>query len=111
MAFGPAARPKGSMLVDFVATLARLLSRGGNRIGAILYDNRLQGMIPPRSGRNQVLRLIRQVLRKRETPAGATTDRRSAEWRLHRSGASRYLKGPSGAPPTRPPHSSPSRGS
>lgn len=74
MAFGPAARPKGRMLVDFVATMARLLTRGGNRIGAILYNNRLQGTIPPRSGRNQVLRLIRDLLREREAPAGASTD-------------------------------------
>lgn len=74
MAFGPAARPKGRMLVDSVATLARLLSRGGNRIGAILYDNRLHGTIPPRTGRNQVLRLIRQLLQEREAPAATTTD-------------------------------------
>ncbi|MDX1688431.1 MAG: DUF58 domain-containing protein [Candidatus Promineifilaceae bacterium] len=74
MAFGPAARPKGRMLIDFVATLARLLTRGGNRIGAILYNNRLQSTIPPRSGRNQVLRLIRDMLREREAPAGASTD-------------------------------------
>jgi len=74
MAFGPAARPKGQILVDFVATMARLLSRGGNRVGAILYDNRLQGTIPPRGGRNQVLRLIRHLLQERATPAGATTD-------------------------------------
>lgn len=74
MAFGPAARPKERMLVDFVATMARLLTRGGNRIGAILYDNRLQGTIPPHGGRHQVLRLIRELLREREAPAGATTD-------------------------------------
>ncbi len=74
MAFGPAERPKGRMLIDFVATLARLLTRGGNRIGAILYNNRLQSTIPPRSGRNQVLRLIRDMLRERDVPAGASTD-------------------------------------
>ena len=76
MAFGPAARPKERMLVEFVATMARLLTRGGNRIGAILYNNRLQGTLPPRGGRNQVLRLIRDLLREREAPAGASTDLR-----------------------------------
>ena len=74
MGFGPAARPKELVLTDFVATLARLLTRGGNRIGAILYNNRLERTIPPRSGRNQVLRLMRDLLRKRVAPAGATTD-------------------------------------
>jgi len=74
MGFGPATRPKEMVLVDFVATLARLLIRNGNRIGAILYNNRLEGTIAPRSGRNQVLRLIRDLDKKREAPAGATTD-------------------------------------
>ena len=35
--------------------LARLLTRGGNRVGAILFDNEIEKMLPPRSGRNQVL--------------------------------------------------------
>jgi len=74
MEFGPLERPKELVLVDFVATLARLLTRSGNRIGAILYNNRLERTIPPRSGRNQVLRLMRELLRKGAAPAGTTTD-------------------------------------
>ena len=38
MGFGPAERPKELVLTDFVVTLARLLTRSGNRIGAILYN-------------------------------------------------------------------------
>lgn len=74
MGFGPAARSKERVLIDFVATLARLLTRSGNRVGAILYNNRLQRTIPPRNGRNQVLRLMRDLLRERPPPTGATTD-------------------------------------
>ena len=74
MGFGPAARPKELVLTDFVATLARLLTRSGNLIGAILYNNRLERTIPPRSGRNQVLRLMRDLLRERPAPAGVSTD-------------------------------------
>jgi uncharacterized protein (DUF58 family) len=74
MGFGPLERPKELVLVDFVATLARLLTRSGNRIGAILYNNRLERTIPPRSGRNQVLRLMRDLLRKGAAPAATTTD-------------------------------------
>lgn len=74
MGFGPAERPKELVLTDFVATLARLLTRSGNRIGAILYNNRLEKTIPARSGRNQVLRLMRDLLRERRNPLGATTD-------------------------------------
>jgi uncharacterized protein (DUF58 family) len=74
MSFGPLQRPKERVLVEFVATLARLLTRGGNRIGAILYNNRLEATIPPRSGRNQVLRLMRDLLQQGPAPMGRTTD-------------------------------------
>ncbi len=74
MGFGPSERPKQRVLTDFVATLARLLTRSGNRVGAILYNNRVEGTIPPRSSRNQVLRLIRELLIEPETRIGATTD-------------------------------------
>jgi len=74
MGFGPAGRAKQQVLIDFVATLARLLTRSGNRVGAILYNNRQIRTIPPRTGRNQVLRLIRELLREAEAPTGPTTD-------------------------------------
>lgn len=74
MGFGPVTRPKEQVLTEFVATLARLLIRSGNRIGAILYNNQLERTIPPRSGRNQVLRLMRDLLRERENPPGVSTD-------------------------------------
>jgi uncharacterized protein (DUF58 family) len=74
MGFGPAERPKLMVLIDFVATLARLLTRNGNRVGAILYNNQIDQTIPPRSGRNQVLRLIHDLLKETEAPTGKTTD-------------------------------------
>ncbi len=74
MGFGPVTRPKELVLTEFVGTLARLLIRSGNRIGAILYNNQLERTIPPRSGRNQVLRLMRDLLQERNIPLGATTD-------------------------------------
>lgn len=72
MRFGPVERPKERILIDFVATLARLLTRKGNRVGAILYNNSAARTIPPRSGRNQVLRLIRDLLRETEQSTGTT---------------------------------------
>lgn len=74
MGFGPLERPKQLVLTDFVGTLARLLTRSGNRVGAILYNNQLERTIPPRGNRNQVLRLIRELLKKTESPAGKSTD-------------------------------------
>ena len=74
MGFGPADRPKESVLIDLVTTLARLLTRNGNRVGAILYNNQIGRTIPPRGGRNQVLRLTHELLREVDAPARQTTD-------------------------------------
>lgn len=63
MTFGPVDSAKQSILIDYVATLARLLTRGGNRVGAILYDKGIAATIPPGTGRNQVLWITRELLR------------------------------------------------
>ena len=55
-------RVKRTVLIDFVATLARLLTRRGNRVGAIFYGAEPGRTIPARGGRDQVLRLIDDLL-------------------------------------------------
>jgi uncharacterized protein (DUF58 family) len=74
MGFGPEQRSKQLVLTDFVATMARLLTRNGNRVGAILFNNQIDQIIPPHSGRNQVLRMIRDLLKQTEHHPGTTTD-------------------------------------
>ena len=74
MAFGAEERRKESVMVDLVGLLARLLTRNGNRVGAILYDNNDEYAIPPRGGRHQVLRLINDIHRQQSSPGGAMTD-------------------------------------
>lgn len=74
MGFGPAARPKQLVLAEYVATLARLLVRSGNRVGAILYNSQVEQTIPPRGSRNQVLRLMRAILRQPGEASGHATD-------------------------------------
>ena len=61
------------MLTELATALARLLSRGGNLVGAILYNNSVERTIPPRTGRNHVLHLTRELLRPPE-PTGTSTD-------------------------------------
>ena len=60
--FGTVQNLKRTMLIDFVTTLARLLTRHGNRVGAIFYDSRIERTIPARGSRNQVLLLIHDLL-------------------------------------------------
>jgi uncharacterized protein (DUF58 family) len=67
-------RLKRSVLVDFVTTLARLLTRHGNRVGAVFYGSRVERTIPARGGRIQVLRLINDLLGHPRLPQAAFTD-------------------------------------
>jgi uncharacterized protein (DUF58 family) len=60
--FGGVNSLKRTVLIDFVGTLARLLTRHGNRVGAVFYSSQVDRIIPAGSGRNQVLRLIHDLL-------------------------------------------------
>jgi uncharacterized protein (DUF58 family) len=59
--FGTIETLKRDQLVDFVAVIARLLTRHGNRIGAILYAGKVEKTIPAGGGKMQVLRLLNDV--------------------------------------------------
>jgi uncharacterized protein (DUF58 family) len=72
--FGTVQSLKRNMLIDFVATLARLLTRHGNRVGAIFYGDRIEKTIRPRSGRVQVLHLINDMLKQPYLPKAPFTD-------------------------------------
>jgi uncharacterized protein (DUF58 family) len=56
--FGSGLKAKREISQGFVGVLARLLTRHGNRVGALVYGNDLEAVIPPRSGRAHVLRLL-----------------------------------------------------
>jgi uncharacterized protein (DUF58 family) len=72
--FGTVQSQKRTMLIDFVATLARLLTRHGNRVGSIFYGERVNLTVPARGGRIHVLRLINDLLREPQVPSAPFTD-------------------------------------
>ena len=74
MAFGVVDRHKKTVMTDFVATLARLLTRGGNRVGAVFFDSEVDLTVPPSGGRRQVLRLINELMDRQSPRGGAMTD-------------------------------------
>lgn len=74
MTFGPPEKHKRTVLVEFVTTLARLLTRHGNRVGAIFYGSGVERTIPPRGGRIQVLRLINDLLKHQSRPQQVVTN-------------------------------------
>jgi uncharacterized protein (DUF58 family) len=65
--FGSGEQRKSQVLLGFVAVLARLINRHGNRVGAVLYGSRGQpvvdAVLPARGGRNQVLQLMQMIQR------------------------------------------------
>jgi uncharacterized protein (DUF58 family) len=56
--FGSGEQRKRHVSADFVAVLARLLTRHGNRVGAMLYGSGVDTVIPTGSGRRHVLHVL-----------------------------------------------------
>jgi uncharacterized protein (DUF58 family) len=75
MRFGANERGKDSVLSELAVCLARLFTQGGNRVGAVLYDNGVQRVVPARSGRTHVLHLAHEITKPTGArPDGTTTD-------------------------------------
>jgi uncharacterized protein (DUF58 family) len=72
--FGTVLSLKRTVLIDFVTTLARLLTRHGNRVGAMFYGSRVERTIPARGGRIQVLRLVNDLLKQPRLPKAPFTN-------------------------------------
>ena len=71
--FGSNTLTKRKVATEFVGVLARLLTRRGNRIGALLYGTAVDSVVPARGGRLHVLNLLqRMATRPAQAPAGAT---------------------------------------
>jgi uncharacterized protein (DUF58 family) len=62
MDFGPIERRKDMVVTELATTIAQLLARSGNRVGAMLFDTAVEEIIPPGSGRKQVLRILSRLL-------------------------------------------------
>jgi len=75
--FGTKDNEKRKMLIECVSVLARLLTRHGNRVGAIMFGSSIQHTVPARSGRVQVLRMINDMLKQPRLPQSSRTDLRS----------------------------------
>jgi uncharacterized protein (DUF58 family) len=79
MGFGPVQRRKHIVLTEVAATIAQLLARGGNRIGAVLFDTEVEQTIPPGQGRNQVLRILSELLREPDGDAAQARPRQTTD--------------------------------
>lgn len=72
--FGSREIRKRGVSSDFVTVLARLLSRHGNRVGALFYGDRVDTVIPAKSGRRHVLHILYTMLSRPQRSRSAATD-------------------------------------
>jgi uncharacterized protein (DUF58 family) len=72
--FGSRNVKKRELSIELVTVLARLLTRYGNRVGAVIYRNGRFQVVPPRGGRRQVLHLLDRMQRVDEQADGKETD-------------------------------------
>ena len=63
-------RTKRAVSTEFTGLMARLFTRHGNKVGALLYGAAVDAQLPPRSGRLHVLHLM-QKLRQHAAPQAA----------------------------------------
>jgi uncharacterized protein (DUF58 family) len=72
--FGSRELKKRAISIEFVTVLARLLTRHGNRVGAMFYGDSVDAVIPPRAGRRHVLHLVDAMLQRPEAGGSKATD-------------------------------------
>jgi uncharacterized protein (DUF58 family) len=70
--FGSGTTAKRETAAEFVAVLARLLTRHGNRVGALLYGRGVDTVLPARASRLHVLQLLHAIEHRPPAQAGAT---------------------------------------
>ncbi|MEI8241985.1 MAG: DUF58 domain-containing protein [bacterium] len=74
--FGSGTRPKSELAAELACLLSLTALRNQDKIGLILFSDRIVKSIPPRKGRTAAMRLVREILASEETRHG--TDIRAA---------------------------------
>ncbi len=74
--FGTRKQLKRDTLTEVAATLAFSAIQNNDKVGLILFSDRIEQYIPPKKGRRHVLRIIREMLERQ--PEGTGTDIRRA---------------------------------
>jgi uncharacterized protein (DUF58 family) len=70
--FGTRERLKGEVAVEICALLAFSAIKNNDKVGLIIFSDRIEKFVPPRKGRRHVLRVLRELLYHQ--PEGRGTD-------------------------------------
>src|ERR1043165_1681468 len=60
--FGSTQRSKREFAAEIAATLAYSAARSSDKVGLLLFSDRVELFLPPRKGRKHILRIIREML-------------------------------------------------
>lgn len=67
MCFGSGHRSKAEVAAELTSLLALSAIKNQDKVGMILFSDRIEKFIPPRKGRTAAMRLVREVLAAEET--------------------------------------------
>src|SRR5690554_5279402 len=70
--FGSRSQTKMELAIEICAVMAFSAIKNGDKVGLLLFSDRIEKVIPPKKGRTHVLRLIRELLTAK--PEGRGTD-------------------------------------
>lgn len=70
--FGSVAKPKIETVAEVAALLAFSAIKNNDRVGLILFTDRVERFVPPKKGRSHVMRVVTEILNA--TPEGRGTD-------------------------------------
>ncbi len=74
MGFGSGERTKRALAIEFTAALAQLLTRHGNRVGALLQGDAIAQILPARNSRRHLLQLIASMQKTAPQVSESPTD-------------------------------------
>ncbi len=78
--FGSREKTKGEIAAEIAAMLAFSAITNNDRVGLLLFTDRVERFVPPKKGRKHVMRLITEILNAR--PQGTRTDLNAGLQRL-----------------------------
>lgn len=71
-AYGSVSRSKAELAAEVTSLLALTAIRNQDKIGLVLFSDRIVKYLPPRKGRQSVMRLVREVLAAEDDATGGT---------------------------------------
>ena len=70
--FGTVKQMKNELITEICAVLAFSATNNNDKVGLLLFSDRIEKFIPPKKGKHHILRIIRELLETR--PTGTGTD-------------------------------------